>query len=268
MATVEQVIGMLKDFAPEEHAFKEEYDNVGLLFGDKTAPVTKLVVALDATEAVIDEAVTLGAELIVSHHPFIYCPVKRINAEDIIGRKILKAAKAGINIYSAHTNLDFVKDGINDFLAVSLNLREIKPLTPYISEQAGFGRVGELQSKVFCSVLKGEVEMLLSDMHVRVIGDLTAQVKRVAIINGGGGGDTKYIDMALSAGADCLITADVKHHVAVYAREAGLTVIEPQHFNMEYAYLSRLCRILKIEAKSRKTKIEILQSQAETNPRI
>jgi len=268
MATVEQAIGMLKDFAPEEYAFKEEYDNIGLLFGDKNARVKKLVVCLDATESVINEAIKLGAELIITHHPFIYSPLKRINAEDLIGRKILKAAKGGLNIYSAHTNLDFVKDGINDYLAVSLNLRGIKPLNPYISEAAGLGRVGVLPNKVFCSVIKSEIETLLNDTHVRVIGDPAAQVKTLAVINGGGGGDTKYVDMAVAAGAECLITADVKHHVAVYAREMGVTLIEPQHYNMEYAYLARLCGILKIEAKSRKIEVEILQSQAENNPRV
>lgn len=268
MATVGEIVGILKDFAPEEYEYKEEYDNIGLLFGDEQAEVTKLLVCLDVTETVLDEAIKTGAELIVAHHPFIYYPIKRINADDLIGRKILKAAKHGINIYSAHTNLDFVKDGINDYLAVSLGLRNITPLKAYISALEGFGRVGDLSNRVFCSVLKGEVETLLNDSHVRIVGDLTDQVKRIAVINGGGGGDTKYIDMAAQAGADCLITADIKHHVAVYARELGITVIEPQHYNMEYAYIARLCQILKIEAKSRKTGIEILQSRSENNPRV
>ena len=267
MATIEEVIGILKNFAPEEHAYKEEYDNVGLLFGDKNAPVTKLIVCLDATESVLDEAIKLGAELIVSHHPFIYAPLKRINADDLAGRKVLKAARNGLNIYSAHTNLDFVKDGINEYLAVSLGLRNIKPLKPYISEFAGFGRVGELSNRVSCAALKDEIKTFLNDDNVRVVGDLKSQIKCIAVINGGGGGDTQYVDMAAAESADCLITADVKHHVAVYARELGIILIEPQHYTMEYAYLARLCKILKIEAKSRKYKVEILQSQVESNPR-
>ncbi len=268
MATVEEVVGILKDFAPEEKQYSAEYDNVGLLCGDPAASVTKAMVCLDVTETVLDEAVKLGAELIISHHPFIYGSVGRINAEDLTGRKILKAAKSGINVYSAHTNLDFVKDGINDYIAVSLNLRNIVPLEPYISASEGLGRVGDLPAKMFCAVLKGEIETMFADSHVRVTGELTSPVKRVCVINGGAGGDMKYVDMSIAAGADCLITADVKHHVALYARERGLTIIEPQHYNMEYAYLTRLCQILKIEAKSRKLGIEITQSQSETNPRI
>jgi putative NIF3 family GTP cyclohydrolase 1 type 2 len=164
--------------------------------------------------------------------------------------------------------LDFVKDGINDYIAVSLGLRNIKPLVPYINENEGLGRVGDLPNKLFCAVLKGEVETMFCDSYVRVTGDLTTQVKRVAVINGGAGGDLKYVDLALDAGADCFITADVKHHVALYAREMGLTIIEPQHYNMEYAYLPRLCQILKIEAKSKNLGVEIVQAKSETNPRI
>ncbi len=268
MATVEQALKMIKNFAPEEYEYKKEYDNIGLMLGDMNASVNKVLCCLDVTERVIDEAVNIGANLIISHHPFIWNPVKNITASTVQGRKILKAAKNGINIYSAHTNLDFAKDGINEYVAGALGLRNIEPLDKYYSDEIGFGRVGELSNKVYCTVLKGEVENVLHDSYVRIIGEPLAQVKRVAVINGGGGGDTAYIDMALAAKADCLITADVRHHVAMYARESGLTVIEPQHFNMEYVYISRLVQILKIEAKSSKLDLEIVQSSVENNPRF
>lgn len=268
MATVGEIINTLRNFAPEDFQFKSEYDNVGLMLGDERATVTKVMCCLDVTANVINEAASEGAELIISHHPLIWSPLRSITADTVDGRKILAAAKAGISVYSSHTNLDFVKDGINDFVAFSLGLRNIEPLDAYISDEEGFGRVGNLSNKVYCTVLKGEVESLLKDNYVRIIGEPLAQVKRIAVINGGSGGDTKYIDMALKANADCLITADVKHHVAVYARECGLTVIEPQHFTMEHIYISRLVQILKIEAKSNKLNVEILQSSSENNPRF
>lgn len=266
--TVGQAVQMLKDFAPEEYRYKAEYDNIGLILGDDAAPVGKVLCCLDLTERVIDEAIEAGAELIISHHPVIFCPISRITAADVLGRKLLKAARNGLAIYAAHTNLDFVRDGINDFVAASLGLRGIETLDPYIDSEQGLGRVGDLPNKVYCTVLKGEVETALKDNYVRVIGEPYAQVRRVAVINGAGGGDTKYIDLALAAGADCLVTADVKHHVAMYALESGLTVIEPQHFTMEHCYISRLVRILKIEAKARKINLEILQSTTEVNPRF
>ncbi len=265
--TVGEAVALLKDFAPEEYGYKAEYDNIGMILGDEKLPVTRVVCCLDVTMAVIDEAIALGAELIISHHPMIFYPIKNINADTVVGRKLLKAAKHGISIYAAHTNLDFVQDGINDYVAALLGLHNVTSLEPYIDEETGYGRVGDLSNKVYSSVLKGEVESVLHDAYVRTVGEPYAQVKRVAVINGGSGGDTKYVDMAIKAGADCLITADVKHHVAVYAFESGITLIEPQHFTMEHCYIARLVQNLKIEAKARKLELEIVQSQAEHNPR-
>lgn len=266
--TVGHALAMLRDFAPEEYYFKEEYDNIGLILGDENNPVSKILCCLDVTERVIDEAIAGGYELIVSHHPMIYNPIYSVTSKDVVGRKLIKAAEHKIAIYAAHTNLDFVKDGINEFVAAQLGLRNPEFLHPYADGGVGFGRVGDLANKVYVTVLKGEVETVLRDNYVRIIGDEYALVKRIAIINGGGGGDTKYVDMALKMGADCLITADVKHHVAMYAFENGLTVIEPQHFNMEHCYISRLVQILKIEAKARKINLEITQSVREVNPRF
>jgi len=267
MTSVKQALQILKSLAPEEHAFKAEYDNVGLLFGDDNANVSRVLVCLDATDAVIDEAIALKVELIVSHHPFIFAPIKRINAADLMGRKILKAAKHGINIYSSHTNLDFVAGGINDYMASLLALRGVSVLDPYIDERQGLGRVGDLASKVDAVEFKNHVATMLKDSRVRIIASDKATVKRIAVINGAGGGDTKYIDMAIAAGADCLVSADVKHHVAVYAKELGFTLIEPEHYTTEHVYLNRLTQILKIEAKSQDLGLEVIQSKSDVNPR-
>ena len=102
---------------------------------------------------------------------------------------------------------------------------------------------------------------------MRILSEPYAQVKKIAVINGAGGGDTKYIDMALAEGADCLITSDIKHHVAVYAADAGLAIIEPQHYSLEHAYIARLVQTLKIEAKSKKINVEVMQAESEISPR-
>lgn len=266
--TVCDAVKILKGFAPEQYAYRQDYDNIGLILGREDSLVSKVLCCLDVTEKVINEAISVGAELIISHHPMIFNPIYNVTSQSVVGRKLLKAAEHGISIYAAHTNLDFVRDGINDFVASLLGLRNCSPLEPYIDGEQGFGRVGELSNRVYCTVLKGEAMTVLKDNYVRIIGEPYAQVKKVAVINGGGGGDTKYIDMALKAGADCLVTADVKHHVAMYALESGLTIIEPQHFNMEHCYISRLVQILKIEAKAHKIELEIMQSQVEVNPRF
>ncbi len=268
MATVAEALSLIKKFAPEEYEFKKEYDNIGLTLGSPDAQVKKILCCLDVTGAVVDEAIETGADLIISHHPLVWFPLKNVTDETVQGRLLLKAARAGLNIYAAHTNLDFCKDGINDYVANAIGLRNIKPIDPYISGDVGFGRIGDLANKVYVTVLKGEVENVLKDNHVRIIGEPMTLVKRIAVINGGGGSDTGYIDAALKMGADCLVTADVKHHFAIYARESGLTVIEPQHFNMEHVYITRLVQILKLEAKSGKVSFEVVQSERETNPRF
>ena len=266
--TVGEVMEIMSSLAPAEYEYTQDYDNIGLLLGDKNALVERVLCCLDVTERVIDEAASLGARLIISHHPMIYGSISRITADDVLGRKILKAAHYGISVFAAHTNLDFAPGGINDYVARLIGLINIKPLLLYNDGKAGFGRVGDLTSSVYCSVLKGEVESVLRDSCVRMAGEPYAQVSRVAVINGGGGGDVKYVDAAIAAGADCLITADVKHHVAMYAFENGVTLIEPQHFTMEHCYISRLVQNLKLEAKARKAEIDIVQSRSEQNPRF
>lgn len=265
--TVKGALELLKSFAPEEYEFKEEYDNIGLICGNQDAEVNKILCCLDVTNKVLDEAINVGAQLIVSHHPMIYCPIKNVTSDDVLGRKLLKAIEHKIAIYASHTNLDFCPDGINDYVAVQLGLRNVEALKTYDGDK-GFGRVGELANKVYITVLKGEVETILRDNYVRIVAEPYAQVKRVAVINGAGGGDTAYVDMAVKAGADCLITADMKHHVAVYAMDCGLSVIEPQHYTMEHVYISRLVQNFKIEAKSSKADIEIVQAASDTNPRF
>ena len=268
MPKIKNIIDVMKKIAPEQYMYDKEYDNIGLIVGDPEAEVRRVMCCLDVTNEVIDEAYNEGAQLIISHHPMIFYPIKSVTTADSQGRKIFNAIRKGISIYAAHTNLDFVRDGINDYIANELGLVDIKPLEPYISDREGFGRVGNLTGTVFCTVLKAEVESMLKDDYVRIVGEPDNLVSRVAVINGAGGGETSYVDMALRAGADCLITADVKHHVAVYARDNGLTIIEPQHFTMEYAYISRLVQILRIETLAKKAKVDVIQSKREVNPRF
>lgn len=268
MATVREIMNIMQKIAPREHYFKEEYDNIGLIVGELDAQVKKVLCCLDVTVDVLDEAIKAGADMIISHHPMIFCPIKSVTSETVQGNKILTAIKNGISIYAAHTNLDFVKDGVNDFIAKEMGLLNIKVMYPYINDSEGFGRIGNLSTKQPCTVLKATLEQLLDDNYIRIIGEPTTEVMNVAVINGAGGGDIKYIDMAIDQGADCLVTADVKHHVAVYAKDRKFTLIEPQHYTMEHVYISRLVQILKIEAKAQKLNFQIVQSTQDINPRF
>lgn len=268
MAKVRDVVKIINAVAPEANAIVGEYDNVGLIVGKADNEVDRVLCCLDVTEEVLGEALEAGVQMIIAHHPMIFRPINKITDESILGSKIITAIENGIAIYAAHTSLDFTVDGINDYVAKLFKLKDIKVMDKYISENEGLGRVGNLEEEVTVSALKDEVARRLDDEYVRVIGDHYDPVSRVAIINGAGGGDTAYVDMALKAGADCLITADLKHHVAIYAKERGVTVIEPQHYTMEHVYISRLIELLADEAEASGVDIELIQSEKDINPRI
>lgn len=255
----------MQNIAPERHAMMHEYDNVGLMIGDENAHVDKVLVCLDCTDAVLDEAIEKKAQLIVSHHPFIYAPIKNITASKNGGRNIMKAIKNDIAIYSSHTNLDFVINGINDFIAQKLSLHNVTVLEPYISEFQGLGRVGTLPKHIGVNDFKQKVATMLDDDKVSIISKNNSDIKRVAIINGAGGGDTKYIDLAVCHGATCLVTAEVKHHVALYAYENDFTILECQHYTMERFFIPNLVRMLTRGDKNMDLGVEFLVSESDIN---
>ncbi len=268
MARVKDIVRLINAVAPEANVITDDYDNTGLIVGKTETEVERVLVCLDVTEEVLAEAIEKETQMIIAHHPMLFMPTNRVTDETSLGRKIITAIENGIAIYAAHTSLDFTAGGINDYLTTILRLEGTKPLDPYISDREGLGRVGNLDEKMYVTVLKAEVEKLLSDPYVRVIGEPYDYVSRVAVINGAGGGDTKYIDWALREGADCLITADVKHHVAVYAKDNGITLIEPQHYTMEHCYIQNFTHILTTEAEEMELAVEFIQSEKDINPRF
>src|SRR5689334_11051717 len=126
------IIEALERLAPSSLAL--EWDNVGLLVGESNRAVNKALIALDATDQVVEEAVTKGADLIITHHPVIFHPVKRVTDQTVLGRRLLKLIKNNISVYSAHTNLDIANGGVNDVLFELLGLRDKEPM-----EQNGIG---------------------------------------------------------------------------------------------------------------------------------
>ncbi|MCL1877310.1 MAG: Nif3-like dinuclear metal center hexameric protein, partial [Defluviitaleaceae bacterium] len=140
--TAEKIAKIINEWSPECCA--EEWDNVGLLIGDAAQPVRKVLVALDATEAVIGEAVAGNFDFIITHHPLIYDPLKKITSADPTGRKILTLIRNNIGLYCAHTNLDKAPGGVNDCLAEKLSLNKITPLIPETQNESFFeGGSGE-----------------------------------------------------------------------------------------------------------------------------
>lgn len=233
------------------------YDNCGILIGDPEAEVSCCLLCLDVTGEVIDEAVRLGAQLILSHHPVIFQGLKQIRQDSLPVRLI----QHNLTVLSAHTNLDVAERGVNYQLAKAcgLELGSLQRLPADKASQAdGFGLTGMLPEALSPPAFAASVKAALRADSVKFT-DGGRPVRTVAVSCGSGG---FLLEEALAAGLDALVTAEVKHHQFLLAQEAGLTLLDAGHFETENIIIPPLC-----EALSKAfPEISFLISQAGGNP--
>ena len=230
MTTVGKVFAFLQEKAPFE--LQEGYDNAGFLVGREDASVSKLLVALDITEQVVQEAVEQGAQLIVAHHPVIFGGVNSVTDRTLTGRILLSLAENGIAAICAHTNLDAVEGGVNDALALRLGLTDIGHLKqagvdgqgrPY-----GIGRIGLVPEQPLYDFAMA-VKRLLGANGIRLVDG----GKPVCLVAVGGGACADLMSEALAQGCDTFVTSDVKYHHFLEARALGLNLVDAGHFPTE-----------------------------------
>ena len=231
MATVNDILAFVETLAPRY--MKMDWDNVGLLCGRKERPVRKLLVALDPFRSVIEEAIEIGADLIVTHHPLIFAgEVKAVNEDTETGRCLLMLMEHGISAINAHTNLDQAPGGINDVLARTLGLSNIEVVSPVGTDEAGnpWGllRAGEVSEQPLEQFLATVKQSLHCD-GLRFC-DGGKPVRKVAV--GGGSCGGAFADAA-AHGCDTLVTADVKYNQFRSAYELGINLIDAGHFHTE-----------------------------------
>ncbi len=232
-----EIINAIEQYAPLEWA--SSFDNVGLMIGDKFREVNEILLTLDVDLEVAMEAKALGAELIISHHPLIFNPIKRITADSPEGKCLLFLAENKIAVYSAHTNLDSAPGGLNDLAAQFLRLNNTSPLET--EEGPGIGRIGDLSGTVSLEILAAEIKRIYRLPYIRYIGKGQRTVRRVALCTGSGG---DLSDIARKKGADVYITGDIKYNVARDAAAEGLAVIELGHYESEYIVVDLLEKII------------------------
>ena len=223
MITVQQVEQKLFDWAPRHLA--ESWDNVGHLVGDPDREVRRILVSLDITEQVVQEAVDGGFELIVSHHPVMNCtwhPVQTLRTDDRQGRILTKLAENRISAICMHTNLDAADGGVNDVLAEKLGLQGLSPLT-----EEKIGRIGTLKCEMPLVEFTRFVIESLGCNGLRYT-DCGKPVHRVAV---GGGACGDYIPQAIAAGCDTFVTSDLRYHDFLDTTE--LHLIDAGHFPTE-----------------------------------
>ena len=230
MTFVADILEFIETLAPRY--MKRDWDNVGLLCGSKSAPVTKILVALDPFEHVCDEAAAWGAELIVTHHPIIFQGLKTVTDETSIGRGIMTLCRSGISAINAHTNLDCTPGGVNDVLAQALGLQDIRLIRPDGTDEAGreWGllRMGEVEEQPLEAFLAAVKESLGCEGLRYVTGG--KPVRRVAV---GGGACADGLVEAFYAGCDTFVTADIKYNQFWDAHDLGLNLIDASHFATE-----------------------------------
>ena len=225
------VLNIIESFA--NSSLKEEWDNVGLLVGSGNEEITKILVALDLTDAVIDEATREKAQLIVTHHPIMLSPLKKIG-DSGDGAKVTKLIKNGICHIAAHTNLDNASGGVNDALAKAIGLSNIR------SFDGAMGRIGTIEPMPFIDFVK-TVSEELSSPHLKYVGHETDVVTSVGVC-GGSGGD--FTEAFKEEGADVFVTADVKYHISQYAAENNIKIIDAGHFETESCIVDVLLNLL------------------------
>lgn len=226
-----EIYEYLKELAPLE--LQMDFDNSGFQLGRLDAEVNRALLALDVTEEVVGEAIELGAQLIISHHPLIFSKLR-----SIMDTKLLRLAENRIAVISMHTNLDIATGGVNDVLITLLGARADGPLDP-----DNCGRVGELpEAQQFDSFLRF-CKTALDSKGLRYY-DAGRPVKRLAVM-GGSGGD--YIGCAVEKGCDTYVTADIKYHQFLEAKELGINLIDGDHFCTENPVIPSLCEKLRHE---------------------
>ena len=214
-----------------------EWDNCGILLGDGEREIKRVLLSLDVNDSVLKEAQAAGADLILSHHPILFNGIKRITAETPDGALLLNLTKSNIAVYAAHTNCDVGKNGINARLAAVFGLCGTEFL-----EENGLGRIGNLENPVsFCDFV-AFAKKVLKTPCVRICGDKTASVRRVAVASGA---CSESIPTAVKKGADVIITADMKYHEMITALELGICVIDAGHYPTEILVLDIFEEILK-----------------------
>ncbi|MBQ4571585.1 MAG: Nif3-like dinuclear metal center hexameric protein [Bacilli bacterium] len=253
---VKEIVDYLLAKYPLELASSFDLGKVGLQFGSMSKEVKKVMIALDGTSAVVDEAIEEKCDLLLCHHPFLFSPIINMDYNSPLGKKMLKVFKNELNIFAMHTNFDCAINGMNDHLANLLGLKNVYSV-PEVPTSESYMRIGEIDK---CSLAEFAyfVKETFNEEGIRVVGDLDKQIKKVAILGGSGG---SYAVAAKKLGCDCIITGEVKQNNAIDAVEYNMGIIEVSH-SVEALFKEHIKNILSEEFKD----IEFILSKKDVNP--
>lgn len=238
---IKNIIKVIEDFAPLDT--QASYDNSGLILGDITKEITGVLITLDTNVDVVNEAINKGCNLIIEHHPSIFEPIKGLDYRFPLHKAMVKAIKNDITIYAAHTNIDFAENGLNDYVAKKLLLKNIYCLNNDMSS----ARIGELEEPLTMKAYAEEIKKVLCDKNIITIGEEGNKVKKVAVINGAGGGDKSLLISLQEEGVDIFVTADIKYSFARFAKDLNYGIISFGHYDSELGFIDIIEKLIKKE---------------------
>jgi dinuclear metal center YbgI/SA1388 family protein len=241
VTTVQDILNILTQIAADQLA--ESWDNVGLLIGEAQNPATTILLGLDPTLDLLNQAHTIGSELIITHHPAIFHPLKFLRTDQPVGRFIATALQHNISVIGCHTNFDSTVGGVSDVLARAMGVTAPVPLVPGSScaNGCGLGRIGALERPLPADTFIDQIYRAISAPWLLEAGPRPDRVSRVAVC---GGSCSDLAETALLAEADVFITSEVKHDVARWAEETGLWIIDGGHFATENPAMPVLQQLL------------------------
>lgn len=255
-----KLIDRFESFAPKTIAFTN--DPVGLQIGNVNNDIKRVLVTLDVRPEVVDEAIKQNCDMIFSHHPLIFRPIKNLDLSNPQNQMYAKLIQNSILVYSAHTNLDVAKGGMNDWLTEAMGLNHVQ--TVYSNHyDTNIGRIGVLPTPVTVEKFAKTLKKTFNLDGLRLVSnDNKAMVKNVAIVGGDGG---KFYPEMLKAGADVFVTGDVYYHTGHDMLANGINVVDVGH-NVEKICIPKLASLFNEWKANNDWEVEIIESTVNTNP--
>lgn len=261
--TVQDILEIIETIAPAHLA--ESWDNTGLMIGDPECTVHTVLLGLDPTMEILDEALSTDAQLIITHHPVIFHPLNSIHPAQQNGRFINAAIRNQINVIGCHTNLDSSRNGVSNTLARQLGLSDITPLVIHDGAEAGcgMGRIGNYTEPLSAKDFIERLRAVLDPPWLLSAGNQPNKIERVAVC---GGSCSDLAEEAMQAGAQVFVTSEVKHSVARWAEDAGFWIIDAGHFATENNGILDLAKLLATEVTKRGKDLSIKVTEKQNPP--
>jgi dinuclear metal center YbgI/SA1388 family protein len=261
--TAQWIIDVMEEWAPLNWAM--ESDNVGLMVGDRSRSVSRVLTALDLSEEVLREAVKGRFDFIITHHPLFtrhIQPINSITADTTLGKKLMTLIGNGIGLYSAHTNLDVAEGGVNDILFNMLALTNKEGLLLLNENNPPIGLIGYLQEAVSLQDLAKFVGAVLKYGNVRYVGRSELPITKVGLC-GGNGTNPLFLKAALAKGCDVYITGDLTYHMSMDMQESGMALIDGTHYATEIPIAEAIAERIRRAAASKGYHIVVEKAEAD-----